>query len=98
MSRGRPTLTDNSRAISAPSAQTPHPLVDVTPIPGLTGHHRAHDRVLRLLKMLGCVLSGRGVATADMATRSAFPQSYPMRFFNEALLTGVRCFCSWEVG
>src|SRR5262249_36741653 len=42
-------------------------LVDVAPRPRITRHGRSHPGMLRFMEMLGRVLSGRGVAAADMA-------------------------------
>jgi hypothetical protein len=52
----------------------------------------------RPMEMIRCVLAGRGVAAADMATHLALPEFDPARAFFQALLTGTWRSRRWEVG
>ena len=51
-------------------------LMDIAPYPS-RGRDSAHDGMLRLMEMFGRVLACRGIATADMAARSALAKSNP---------------------
>ena len=51
--------------------------VDVAPGPSRRWH-RAHDRMVRRVEMLGRVLAGRLIAASDMATHQAHPQMEPV--------------------
>src|SRR6516164_9643882 len=78
--------------------EAPLRLVDVTPRPRSPGHDGAHHGMARLMEVLGRVLTGRGVAAADMAARLARPEFDPARAFFQALLTGARRSRRREVG
>src|SRR4051812_27190975 len=54
--------------------------------------------MVRLMEVPCRVLTGRGVAAADMAARLALPELDPARAFSQALLTGPRRSRRWEVG
>src|SRR6476660_1886185 len=66
-------------------------LVQVAPAPVFTGFEAAHDRVLRLVEMAGCVLARGVVTAADVAAFLAQPQVYPAAMGLEALLASIRC-------
>ena len=51
-------------------------LMDIAPYPGRR-RDGAHHGMLRLMKMLGCVLAGGGIATADVAARLALAKRNP---------------------
>ena len=52
----------------------------------------------RAVKMLGRVLAGRGIATADVAARHALAQRDPLSAFLQAFLACTGCAGRWEVG
>jgi hypothetical protein len=71
-------------------------LMNIAPCPG-RGWDRAHDRMLRHMKMLGGVLAGRGIATADVAARLALAKSNPTSSFRQALLASARSILRGKV-
>src|SRR5215831_18279004 len=82
-----------SRSVPAPSllrfhclAEAALQLVDVAPGPGSPGHHRAHDRVPRFVKVPRRVLAVGRIATADVAARTALAQLHPTGALAEAFL------------
>jgi len=65
-------------------------LIDVAPAPVLTGLKALHDRVLRLMEMLGRMLSLRLIAAADVAALLTQPKMHPLHPELETLLAALR--------
>src|SRR5262249_48532228 len=82
----RPSLPP-STAQPVRSSQLHPDLVDEAPTPVFTGFERAHDRVLRRVKVLGRVLVLGIVAAADVAAGPAKAQMNPGIAHGEAFLT-----------
>jgi hypothetical protein len=51
--------------------------IDVAPHPIFAGLNRTHERMLRMVEMLGCVLVFRRVATSRVATNQAHAKVNP---------------------
>jgi hypothetical protein len=63
-------------------------LMDIAPCPRCR-RDSAHDGMLRLMEMFGCVPPRRGIATANMAARLALAKRNPNGSLGEALLAAV---------
>src|SRR5262249_11193585 len=66
-----------------------HQVVDVAPAPVLAGLEAAHERVLRVVEVLGRVLAFGAVAAADVAAAQAHPQVDPLRLRLQAFLAAL---------
>ena len=86
-----PRNITRDNAAQSSSAETGLRLMNIAPSPSRR-RHRAHDRMLRRVKVFGCMLAGRRVAATHVAARLAFAQRHPYRPLAQALLTGVRSF------
>ena len=64
-------------------------LMDVAPCPSRR-RDSSHDRMLCLMEVFGRMLSRRGIATADVAARSALAKRNPNSSLSQALLTRAR--------
>jgi hypothetical protein len=64
-------------------------LIDVAPAPVFSGLEGLDDGVLRLMEMLGGVLVGRAVATADVSADEAEAKVNPLSADLEAVFAAV---------
>ena len=71
-------------------------LMDVAPCPSRR-RDSSHDRMLCLMEVFGRMLSRRGIATADVAARSALANRDPDRPLRQTLLACARCFLRGKV-
>jgi hypothetical protein len=67
--------------------------VYVTPLPALTRLDRAHDRMLGLMEVFGCVLVLGGVAAADVPATEAHPEMNPGVAHFQAFFTTFAAGC-----
>jgi hypothetical protein len=75
--------------LHGPAALFQHDLVNIAPHPILSRLDRAHERMLAAVEVLGRVLVARIIAAADVATRQAHAQMYPLGAHLQAFLAAV---------
>src|SRR5208337_3735974 len=77
------------RQDQAASGELAHYLIEVTPVPRISRHHRAHDRMLRLVKMTRGMLARRRVTASDVSATPTLAQCHPLRSLLETFFAST---------
>ena len=72
-------------------------LIDVAPAPVFAGLEAAHDGVLGLMEVLGCMRVGRIVAAADVAAFETEAQMHPFVSGRETFFAPLGCLRCYVV-